>query len=104
MSNRSHPEAGETLSRLIAEYLSEDIDVARFCENYEAAWNEDLNLNQLSKAEFAIFSSLFDDVVHFSEFAADRAAYTVLRGPMDIQRAAEFAQSEWNILANEPAR
>lgn len=85
------------LENLIEAFLSGALDIELFCLKYEQAFNFDVNRDQLSQLEDAIFRALFDEVVVFSSFPKELATIQIYRSEVQIREA---AQTAWQKLRN----
>lgn len=84
----------ELLHKLLADYLGGSIDTALFCENFEQAYNFDVDRRELTAKEGAAFQRLFDEVVYFSPFPEERAAIPHYRSEKQIRQAAVATQAQ----------
>jgi hypothetical protein len=81
----------ELLHKLLSEYLAGTLDVRRFCDNFETAFNFDVHRSSLSLTEKAAFAKLFDVVVYFSPFPEERASVPNYKNEEEIWQAAKDA-------------
>jgi len=84
---------GELLHKLVADYLEGRIDAALFCDNFETAFNFEVDRSQLTPLEEDVFQGLFRQVVYYSPFAEERAQIPTYRSEEQIRQAASDAQT-----------
>ena len=82
------------LHTLLADYLGGRIDTPLFCENFEQAYNLDVDRRELTTEEGAAFQRLFDEVVYFSPFPEERAAIPHYRSEEQIRQAAVATKAQ----------
>ena len=80
------------LYRLIARLLQGDLATAAFCDAFERIYNLELNRDALTAGEREAFAALFEEVVYYSPFAADRATYPGYRDDAQIRAAVTRAR------------
>ena len=83
----------ELLHKLLSDYLRGSIDTALFCDNFETAFNLDVNRHELTPTEEAVFGQLFDQVVYYSPFPEERAQIPNYTSEEQILRAARDAEA-----------
>lgn len=83
----------ELLNKLLSEYLGGSIGTALFCENFESAFNFDVDRQALTPTEAAVFGQLFDQVVYYSPFPEERAKIPNYRSEEQILQAARHAEA-----------
>jgi len=83
----------ELLHKLLADYLGSRIDTSLFCDNFETAFNFDVNRDELTPKEEAVFGRLFDQVVYYSPFAEERAKVPNYKSEEQILQAARDAEA-----------
>jgi hypothetical protein len=83
----------ELLHKLLSDYLRGSIDTALFCDNFETAFNFDVDRHELTPREEAIFGQLFNQVVYYSPFPEERAQIPNYRSEGQILQAARDAEA-----------
>ncbi|QNP45557.1 hypothetical protein H9L14_13540 [Sphingomonas sediminicola] len=84
----------EVLHKLLTDYLGGRIDTTLFCDNFEQAFNLDVDQRDLTPREETAFKRLFDEVVYFSPFPEERARIPNYRSEEQIRQAAGAAKAE----------
>jgi hypothetical protein len=86
----------DDLLRLIESFLGGSLEVRDFCSRFETGFNFGVDYSKLSESDLKRFEWLFNEVVLFSEFPDDRAAYPGYRDETAIRSA---AQATWDALS-----
>ena len=81
----------ELLHKLLSDYLTGSLDTALFCDNFETAFNFDVNRHELTPTEETVFGQLFDQVIYYSPFPQERAQIPNYRSEEQIIQAAREA-------------
>lgn len=84
----------ELLQKLLSDYLAGSIDTALFCDNFETAFNFEVDHSQLTPLEEEVFRGLFRQVVYYSPFPEERAQVPSYVSEEQIRQAARDAQSQ----------
>lgn len=88
MAGGSFFKGSQALHRLLADFLTEKIDVSHFCEHFETTYNFEIDRSALRQAEIEAFDVLLNEVAHYSPFIEDRAKYSGYRNEKQIRHAA----------------
>lgn len=87
------------LHRLIREVRSGALDTQSFCARFETTYNLELDRSTLTSAEAEAFAELFEKVVWYSPFPAERERMPHDLGEEDIAHAVERAALRVGISA-----
>jgi hypothetical protein len=79
----------ETLRRMVERFVSGETDTGLFCVWFEAAFNLDTDKAALSRRELKAFTSLFNEVVHYSPLPEERAVIPNYKDEAEIRAVAE---------------
>jgi hypothetical protein len=82
----------ELLHKLLSDFLGGRIDTALFCDNFETAFNFDVNRNELTPTEEVVFRQLFEQVVYYSPFPEERAQIPNYKSKEQILEAGREAE------------
>ena len=84
----------ELLRKILSDFLSKRIDAALFCDNYEEAFNFQIDISELSPQEIEVFGDLFEQVVLFTPYPEEQDRYPGYLTDPEIFEAATDAQSK----------
>jgi hypothetical protein len=84
----------ELLHKLVSDYLEGRIDTALFCDNFETAFNFDVDRDHLTPTDEDVFRNLFQQVVYYSPFPEERARIPSCRSEEQIRQAASDARTQ----------
>jgi|tagenome__1003787_1003787.scaffolds.fasta_scaffold20796692_2 hypothetical protein len=84
----------ELLHKLLSDYLAGRIDTKLFCDNFETAFNFNVDRRELTPVEETVFGRLFGEVVYFSPFPEERAQIPNYRSEDQIRQAAQAAERQ----------
>ena len=85
--------ARDRLYALLARFQSGHLDVQAFCSAFERTYNLELDRDELPPQEASAFSELFDRVVWFSPYAAERREIPNYLSEEEIAKAVDAADT-----------
>jgi hypothetical protein len=85
------------LYALLPRLRSGDLDVPTFCSAFERIYNLELDRKELSDHETLVFSELFDRVVWFSPYAAERREIPNYLSEEEIVNAVDAAGTQLGL-------
>lgn len=92
----SHASAFHRLLGLVDAFLGGELSTQEFCDRFEDEFNFRTQRTDFEPGQEQIFQALFDEVVLYSPYEDDRAAYSGYRDEQAILRAARRARVALN--------
>jgi hypothetical protein len=96
-SDEDRASARQRLYDLLCLLEAASVTVEHFCAAFETIFNLELDKSELSPAEHATFSELFEKVVWYSPLADERARIPHYLGEEEIREAAHKASATLGI-------
>lgn len=93
--------ARDQLYTLLERFQSGHLDAQAFCSTFERIYNLELDKAELSPQEAPAFSELFDKVVWFSPFAAERQGIPNYLGDEEIGQAVDAVVTRLQLANTE---
>lgn len=81
----------ERLLQLLSDFRAGRIDTETFCTTFEHAYNLELDRSSLTAKEQEAFSLIFEHVIWYSPFPAERERIGNYKGDVEIRGIAEKA-------------
>ena len=88
---------------MLGKKLGSEISHADFRVAFEDLFNFRLERSQVSPTDFEVLKGLFDTVVWYSPFPADRESYPHYKSEAEIEVAVERARRDLGLVADSTA-